>query len=232
MGAPPAGQGLAWPETLLIPVPYLAAARTNGRYKLAMALMSYLIRDKLGTYYFRRVIPPTLTPFMSSPWTGKREWKRSLRTEDPKEARLRGARLLGDCMADFEAAVRAQRGESVPRLPSLGRGALLCLGHPLPPPRQRLRALRQCAGRPSRRRLRLPHAQKGLAVIGDGVTATQPGSRAVSEASSRRALRFRAGFSIRCQDKAAGPITRTALASAWTSGCAPGTSPSTTCWIG
>lgn len=36
-----------------------------------MALMSYLLRDKHGTYYFRRVIPVDLRRFMPAPWTGK-----------------------------------------------------------------------------------------------------------------------------------------------------------------
>jgi len=84
-----------------------------------MALMSYLTRDRLGTYYFRRVIPPALRPFMPPPWVGKREWKRSLRTKDPKEAKLRGSRLLADCTADLEVAERAERGEPVPKRPSL-----------------------------------------------------------------------------------------------------------------
>jgi hypothetical protein len=32
-----------------------------------MGLMNYLDRDKLGTYYFRRVIPADLRPFMPAP---------------------------------------------------------------------------------------------------------------------------------------------------------------------
>ncbi|GJD55244.1 DUF6538 domain-containing protein [Methylobacterium dankookense] len=45
-----------------------------------MALMSYLIRDRNGTYDFRRVIPQALRPFMPAPWTGKGAWTKSLRT--------------------------------------------------------------------------------------------------------------------------------------------------------
>ena len=77
-----------------------------------MALMSYLIRDRLGTYYFRRVIPEDLRPFMPAPWTGKSNWKRSLGTKVPTAAKKAGARLLRDCMADFEAAERIRRGEA------------------------------------------------------------------------------------------------------------------------
>ncbi|KQT19861.1 hypothetical protein ASG40_03375 [Methylobacterium sp. Leaf399] len=74
--------------------------------------MSYLIRDRLGTYYFRRVIPEALRPFMPAPWTGKGSWKRSLGTKQPAAAKKAGARMLRDCMADFEAAERAMRGEA------------------------------------------------------------------------------------------------------------------------
>ncbi len=87
-----------------------------------MALMSYLLRDPHGTYYFRRAIPAGLRPFMPAPWTGKTNWKVSLRTKLPAEAKRAGARKLRDCMADFEAAERAQRGEppaAVPRAHTL-----------------------------------------------------------------------------------------------------------------
>ena len=43
-----------------------------------MALMTYLSKDRHGTYYFRRVIPPALRPFMQQPWTGKANFKTSL----------------------------------------------------------------------------------------------------------------------------------------------------------
>lgn len=82
-----------------------------------MALMSYLIRDKHGTYYFRRIISPSLRPFMPPPWAGKREWKRSLRTKDPAAAKRAASHLLRDCMADFELAERAKRGEAVAQRP-------------------------------------------------------------------------------------------------------------------
>jgi len=81
-----------------------------------MALMSYLIRDRLGTYYFRRVIPKELRPFMPAPWTGKANWKRSLRTKAPATAKQAAFRIGPDCMADFVVAERAMRGE--PALPS------------------------------------------------------------------------------------------------------------------
>jgi integrase len=76
-----------------------------------MALMSYLTRDSLGTYYFRRVIPKELRPFMPAPWTGKANWKRSLRTKAPATAKQAAFRIGPDCMADFMAAERAMRGE-------------------------------------------------------------------------------------------------------------------------
>lgn len=78
-----------------------------------MALMSYLLKDQHGTYYFRRVIPPALRPFMPGPWTGKREWKRSLRTKVPAEAKRNAARALSECTADFLTAERASRGEPI-----------------------------------------------------------------------------------------------------------------------
>lgn len=76
-----------------------------------MALMSYLIRDRHCTYYFRRPIPLALRPFMPGPWTGKTAWVKSLRTKVPAVAKKAGANALRDCLADFEAAERAQRGE-------------------------------------------------------------------------------------------------------------------------
>ena len=69
-----------------------------------MALMSPLIRDELGTYHFRRVSPAELRPLMPAPWTGRANWKQSLRTKDPAAAKKAGSRPLCDCMADFEHA--------------------------------------------------------------------------------------------------------------------------------
>ena len=92
-----------------------------------MALMSYLLKDRHGTYYFRRVIPLALRPFIPAPWTGKVEWKRSLKTKTPAEAKRAAARALSDCTADFMAAELALRGE--PAAPAqvvrLGDGLLL-----------------------------------------------------------------------------------------------------------
>jgi len=48
-----------------------------------MALMTYLIRDHHGTYYFRRVIPDALRTFMPEPWVEKTAWKVTLATKDP-----------------------------------------------------------------------------------------------------------------------------------------------------
>jgi integrase len=52
---------------------------------------------------------------MSGDLRNKATWKRSLRTKDPKEAKKRTAALLAACMADFEHAERAQRGELSPK---------------------------------------------------------------------------------------------------------------------
>ncbi len=76
-----------------------------------MALMSYIIRDRHRTYYFRRVIPVALRGFMPEPWTGKANWKKSLGTKDGRVARREAAKCLGACEADFEAAERAMQGK-------------------------------------------------------------------------------------------------------------------------
>ena len=59
-----------------------------------MALMTYLCKDRHGTYHFRRVIPPALRPFMPSPWTGKANYKLNLRTKKPAEAKARASRIF------------------------------------------------------------------------------------------------------------------------------------------
>ena len=38
-----------------------------------MALMTYLLKDRHGTYYFLRVIPPDLRPFVPPPWAAQGE---------------------------------------------------------------------------------------------------------------------------------------------------------------
>ncbi|MGV7031248.1 site-specific integrase [Methylobacterium symbioticum] len=82
-----------------------------------MALMSYLIRDRNGTYYFRRIIPQALRPFMPGDWKGKGAWTKSLRTKDPAAAKKAAVRCLADCVEDFETAERAARGEPPPLRP-------------------------------------------------------------------------------------------------------------------
>jgi hypothetical protein len=76
-----------------------------------MALMTYLLKDRHGTYYFRRVIPAALRPFMPSPWCGKANFKRSLRTKKPASAKIEASKALGDCTIAFQSAERAMRGE-------------------------------------------------------------------------------------------------------------------------
>ena len=86
-------------------------------------MMNYLLRDRHGTYYFRRVIPAELRPLMPAPWTGKVNWKASLQTKDPATAKRAHARLLSRCVADFEEAERTMR--EGPAKPGLRRGAAL-----------------------------------------------------------------------------------------------------------
>lgn len=78
-----------------------------------MALMTYLLRDRAGTYYFRRGIPEALRPFMPPPFTGKREWKRTLGTKDPAKAKRLKIAPEAECDADLELAERARRGGPV-----------------------------------------------------------------------------------------------------------------------
>jgi hypothetical protein len=76
-----------------------------------MALMTYLLKDRHGTYYFRRVIPVALRPFMPPPWCGKANFKRSLGTKKPASAKIEASKALGDCTIAFQIAERAMRGE-------------------------------------------------------------------------------------------------------------------------
>jgi integrase len=77
-----------------------------------MALMSYLIRDQHGTYYFRRIIPPALRPFMPDPWTGKSAWKVTLGTKDPANAKRRCGSTLRACQRDFDVAELRREGRN------------------------------------------------------------------------------------------------------------------------
>ena len=74
-----------------------------------MALMSHLIKDRDGTYYTRRIIPPALRPFMPEPWRGKTEWKRTLGTKDPKEAKRANIAMLARMQAAFTVAEVRQK---------------------------------------------------------------------------------------------------------------------------
>jgi len=84
--------------------------------------MTYLLKDRHGTYYFRRVIPAALRPFMSPPWTGKANFKLSLRTKKPVVAKVQASNALRECTVAFQNAERAKRGERMAdpnvRLPS------------------------------------------------------------------------------------------------------------------
>ena len=78
-----------------------------------MALMTYLLKDRHGTYYFRRVIPSALRPFMPPPWSGKVNFKRSLGTKKPSVAKIEASKALRDCTVALQSAERAMRGEPV-----------------------------------------------------------------------------------------------------------------------
>jgi integrase len=75
-----------------------------------MALMTYLLKDRHGTYYFRRVIPPDLRDFMPPPWRGKANFKRSLGTKKPSAAKIEASKALRECTVAFQTALRAKDG--------------------------------------------------------------------------------------------------------------------------
>ena len=75
-----------------------------------MALMTYLLKDRHGTYYFRRVIPPDLRPFMPPPWQGKANFKRSLATKKPSVAKVEASKALRECTVAFQTALRSKDG--------------------------------------------------------------------------------------------------------------------------
>jgi hypothetical protein len=82
-----------------------------------MALMTYLLKDRNGTCYFRRVIPLALRPFMQAPWTGLANFKRSLGTKRPVIAKVEASKALRDCTIAFQNAERAMRGELPAKAP-------------------------------------------------------------------------------------------------------------------
>jgi integrase len=71
---------------------------------MQLALLSYLIRDKNGTYYFRRSIPIHLRPFIAGRFNAKANWKQSLETKDPKQAKTSYVEVLAECTYDFNKA--------------------------------------------------------------------------------------------------------------------------------
>jgi integrase len=75
-----------------------------------MALMTYLLKDRHGTYYFRRVVPPALRAFMPAPWRGKANFKQSLGTKKPSAAKIEASKALRECTVAFQTAVRARDG--------------------------------------------------------------------------------------------------------------------------
>ncbi len=71
---------------------------------MQLALLSYLIRDKNETYYFRRSIPIHLRPFIAGKFHAKANWKQSLKTKEPKKAKFEYVAILAECTADFDRA--------------------------------------------------------------------------------------------------------------------------------
>jgi hypothetical protein len=76
-----------------------------------MGLMTYLHRTPNGTYGFRRIIPAKLRPHMPPPWTGKREWKKSLGTKAHAEAKRLAIPLYAQSERAFAAAESALSGK-------------------------------------------------------------------------------------------------------------------------
>ena len=72
--------------------------------------MTYLLKDRHGTYYFRRVIPPELRSFMPLPWRGKANFKQSLWTKTPSVAKIEASKALRECTVAFQTALRARDG--------------------------------------------------------------------------------------------------------------------------
>ena len=70
--------------------------------------MTYLLKDRHGTYYFRRVIPPALRPFMPPPWAGKANFKLSLGTKSPARAKAEFSRDA----APLHGRIRKRRADT------------------------------------------------------------------------------------------------------------------------
>jgi hypothetical protein len=77
-----------------------------------MALMTYLLKDRHGSYYFRRVVPPDLRAFTPPPWQGKANFERSLGTKTPSAAKIQASKALRECTVAFQTALRAKNGIS------------------------------------------------------------------------------------------------------------------------
>jgi integrase len=71
---------------------------------MQLALLSYLIRDKNGTYYFRRSIPIDLRPFIAGRFRAKANWKLSLKTKDIKQAKRLVPAIQEECNTAFDKA--------------------------------------------------------------------------------------------------------------------------------
>ncbi len=66
--------------------------------------MRYIVRDRHGTYKFRRPIPEALRSLMAGEWGSKANWVCSLGTKDPAEAKRRYPAVLTKCNRDFQLA--------------------------------------------------------------------------------------------------------------------------------
>jgi hypothetical protein len=89
-----------------------------------MSLMTYLLKDRHGTQYFRRVIPLALRPHMPPPWRGKANFKRTLGTKKPNVAKAQAEDALRECTVAFQNAEMAQRGETAKPITPVGAGSI------------------------------------------------------------------------------------------------------------
>jgi hypothetical protein len=66
--------------------------------------MTHVVRDKNGTYYFRRVIPERMRPFMPGAFQGKANWKKSFFTKSGAAMKLAYSAMQLACERDFNTA--------------------------------------------------------------------------------------------------------------------------------
>jgi hypothetical protein len=69
-----------------------------------MSPMTHVVRDKNGTYYFRRVIPERMRQFMPGDFQGKANWKKSFLTKSGPVMKRAYAAMQRACERDFNTA--------------------------------------------------------------------------------------------------------------------------------